>query len=413
MITWDNILLALSSIKDNLLRSILTILIIAVGISCLVGILTAIDTLLFSLSSNFSRLGANAFNILPNRETLVVSRQGRQMRESEPISYREAIAFKNQYEYEGSLVGLEYFCTNSALIKYENIETNPTVRISGIDENFLEISSFELEAGRLFSAPELESGAPYVILGSDMVKQLFEGLPEKALDQNIILPKGRYRVIGTLKERGSSGGGSNDRRLFIPLLNAKKTYGVSNRSYNISVAVMSGDLMDDAMSTAIGTMRVVRGLKAAQDNDFMIRKSDSVLNTLREITSTLRISTVIIALLTLFGAAIGLMNIMLVSVTERTREIGIRKAVGANRQTVLIQFLTEAVVICLIGGIVGILTGIGLGFLVSVLIDGIFIIPWNWMSLGIIVCAFVGVVSGLYPALKAANLDPIESLRYE
>ena len=181
----------------------------------------------------------------------------------------------------------------------------------------------------------------------------------------------------------------------------------------MTIAVANPTEVEDAISTSIGVMRNVRNLKAIEDNDFEVRKSDSILTRLKEMTSTLRIATMIIAMLTLLGAAIGLMNIMLVSVTERTKEIGVRKALGATRTTVLIQFLTEAVVICLLGGLVGIVLGIGMGYGVSKIIDGSFTIPWNWMSLGIIVCVIVGVLSGLYPALKASRLDPIEALRYE
>ncbi|HMQ08932.1 MAG TPA: ABC transporter permease [Saprospiraceae bacterium] len=413
MISWDNIIQSLSAIKDNLLRSVLTILIIAVGIACLVGILTAIDTLLFSLSSNFSRLGTNAFNILPKREEIRVVRGGRQFRDANPISFREALTFKDRYEFRGSIVGVEYNCTSNAVVKAGGKETSPSVRISGIDEHFIDIQSLEIELGRNFTTSELESGASYAIIGRDIVNHLFDGNVTKAIGESIILPKGKYRVIGVLKGKGSSGGISNDLRVHIPLLNAKNYYGTATRSYVVSVGLTQGDFMEEAMSEAIGVMRVVRGLKPSEENDFMIRKSDSLLNTLRDLTSTLRLATVIIALLTLFGAAIGLMNIMLVSVTERTREIGIRKAVGANKQTVLFQFLTEAVVICLVGGLVGILAGLGMGYLVSVLIDGVFYTPWKWMALGIVVCAIVGIISGLYPAFKAANLDPIESLRYE
>lgn len=208
-------------------------------------------------------------------------------------------------------------------------------------------------------------------------------------------------------------GNSGDRRIFIPIVKAKHLYGHSKTNYSITTAVANSPQIDDAISSAIGRMRNVRNLSSAQDNDFEIRKSDGILDKLKEITSELRLGTIAIALMTLLGAAIGLMNIMLVSVTERTREIGVRKALGATRSNILIQFLSEAIVICQIGGLVGIILGILVGNIVSVLMGSSFIIPWPWILLGIIVCIVVGIISGLYPALKASRLDPIESLRYE
>ncbi|MEY3423220.1 MAG: hypothetical protein RIR48_3550, partial [Bacteroidota bacterium] len=248
---------------------------------------------------------------------------------------------------------------------------------------------------------------------SEIVKKLFDDKPEKAVSSDVYINSNRYRVIGALKSKGASSGGSNDTRVFIPLYNSKVMYGYAEKPYNVTVAVANPNEMDNAANHAIGIMRNVRKLKVSQANDFEIRKSDGILNQLKEMTSTLRWSTVVIAMLTLLGASIGLMNIMLVSVTERTKEIGIRKAIGATRKNVLMQFLIEAIVICLMGGLVGIVLGILMGFGVSVMVEGRFFIPWNWILLGISVCIVVGLVSGLYPALKASRLDPIEALRYE
>ena len=413
MDTLENIKIALSSIKDNFLRSLLTLLIIAVGITCLVGILTAIDTLLFSLSDNFNRLGANSFSISPARTTIQSNQGGRQRRSSDPISYRQALEFSELYVHGGARVARNMFCTSSATIKAGSEQTNPTVTLIGVDDNYFFVSAFEFAAGRNFSVNEVLRGGQKAIVGSEIVKTLFDDEPSKAVGNYISIGNGKYRVIGALEQKGSSSGSSNDRRVFIPLMNAKKIYGTSRTNYNMTVAVANPTEIDDAISTAVGTMRNVRDLKAIEENDFEIRKSDSILTRLKEMTTTLRLATIVIAMLTLLGAAIGLMNIMLVSVTERTKEIGIRKALGATRVNILGQFITEAVVICIFGGLVGIVLGIAMGFGVSQLINGVFIIPWNWMSLGIIVCVIVGVISGLYPALKAARMDPIESLRYE
>ena len=388
-------------------------MIIAVGITCLVGILTAIDSILFSMSDNFNRLGANSFNIRPLSESLRNRERGRQQKQSDPILFEQAMDFKSTYSYGSTKVAIESFCISDATVKFGTKKTNPTVRIAGVDENYLDNSSFELGAGRNFTYDEVFSTSNKAIIGSDIVKVLFQDNPDKAIGRDIYINSDRYKVVGALKSKGSASGGSNDRRVFIPLYNSKVLYGYADKPYILTVAVTMPNEMEEAINQAIGTMRKARKLKVSEENDFEIRKSDGILNQLKDMTSTLRWSTVVIAMLTLLGASIGLMNIMLVSVTERTKEIGIRKALGATRQNILTQFLFEAVVICLLGGIVGILLGILMGFGVSTMVDGRFFIPWNWILLGFTVCIVVGLISGLYPALKASRLDPIEALRYE
>lgn len=388
-------------------------MIIAVGITCLVGILTAIDTILFSMSDNFNRLGANSFNIYPASETIKSNKKGRRSQRREPITYDEAMGFKDKYTYGSARVAVDIYCTNSAVLRYKDNKTNPTYRIIGVDDNYFHVTAFEIEHGRNFSRTEVENGNSKVILGSDVVKKLFGGNGEKAIGEFMHIGNGKFKIVGTLKQKGSSSGGSNDSRVFIPLLKGKMLYGTPKTNYAITTSVANSAEVNDAVSYAIGSMRNIRRLKASEDNNFEIRKSDGILETLKSITSELRIGTIAIALMTLLGAAIGLMNIMLVSVTERTREIGVRKALGATRNNILIQFLTEAIVICQLGGLLGILFGIMMGFGISVAIKGRFVIPWDWMTLGFVVCMVVGVISGLYPALKASRLDPIESLRYE
>ncbi len=405
----ENIKEALTSIKNNLLRSLLTLLIIAVGITCLVGILTAIDAILFSMSDNFNRMGANTFRIRPADETIKTTKDGKKQVESPSITFEQAVEFKDKFRYSGAHVSIETRCESGATIKWGEEKTNPNVNVFGIDENYFTTSSLELEMGRNFSINENNK----VILGADIVKKLFDDKPEKALGKSISVNSDRYEVIGVLKKKGSGSGGGGDRVVYIPLLPAKFRYGFADKNYSVSIAMSNATMVDAAINKATGVMRNIRKLSALDQNDFEIRKSDSILQKLKEMTSTLRLSTVIIAMLTLLGASIGLMNIMLVSVTERTKEIGVRKALGATSNNILIQFLTEAIVICLLGGVVGIVLGIGMGYGITLIIKGRFFIPWAWITLGIIVCIVVGIVSGLYPALKAAKLDPIEALRYE
>lgn len=406
----ENVKVALGSIRDNFLRSLLTLLIIAVGISCLVGMLTAIDGIYYSMNNNFNRMGANSFTVRRANETIKSSKR---KKVSENILFDQATEYKDKFHYAGAVVSINTWCTGSAEAKYRDKKTNPTTRLVGIDENYFTTSSYEMKEGRNFSINEISSGNNKAIIGKDIVKDLFGGKDKKAIGQVILVDNNRYKVIGTLDQKGSSSGGSNDRRIFIPLLNAKKIYGYPTKHYEITTSIKNPVAIDDAVSSAIGRMRVVRNLKASEANDFTIRKSDGILSQLKEMTSSLRIGTIVIAGLTLLGAAIGLMNIMLVTVTERTKEIGVRKALGATSENILFQFMIEAIVICIIGGLVGIAFGILLGLGVTKLIDGVFVVPWDWMLLGIIVCVVVGLVSGLYPALKASRMDPIESLRYE
>lgn len=409
----ENIRLALNSIKTNFLRSLLTMLIIAVGITCLVGILTAIDSILLSMSDNFSRLGANSFSVRSLNETINMGGRRRTKQIAPNIVFNEAMNFKEGYQYGTAQVSVNGSGASDATIKFQNKKTNPNVQVIGIDENFVSTSGFEMSAGRNFTPDEVMGTGQKVLLGSDIVKLLFRDDPEAAIGQTLFVNTQRYKVIGTLKSKGSSSGGSQDLRVFIPLYNFKVLYGFADKGYNVSVAVNRPEEMDEAINHSIGVMRNVRKLRVSEPNDFEIRKSDGILTTLKDMTSTLRWSTIVIAMLTLLGASIGLMNIMLVSVTERTREIGIRKALGATKSNILIQFLVEAIAICLLGGVIGVSLGILMGFGVSLLVEGRFIIPWMWMILGFSVCIVVGLISGLYPALKAASLDPIEALRYE
>lgn len=412
MVFWESVSLAVNSVRANILRAILTLMIIVVGIAALVGILTAIDALLFTMYDNFSRMGANAFSISPKSETISSSREGRQQKRGDPITLRQAMEFKERYHFPAQ-VAVSGHATSRAVVKYANEKTNPTVIVYGVDENYLQVRGYEIEAGRGFTRTELEYGVSKAIVGMDVVEVLFDDQPEKALDKVVSIGNRRFRVVGVLASKGASMNQSDDRRLFIPLLAERRFYGYADKNYQIAVAVPTSFEMDDAIAAATGTMRNVRKLRASEDNDFEMFKSEDLLDILSENTATIRFATIAIGLITLLGAAIGLMNIMLVSVTERTGEIGISKALGARRRDILMQFLTEAVIICQLGGAIGIVLGIIIGNVVANLVGGQFIIPWAWILLGIVVCLVVGLISGIYPAMKAARLDPIESLRYE
>ncbi|MBP7821748.1 MAG: ABC transporter permease [Saprospiraceae bacterium] len=409
---YEIILMSLRSIRANILRAILTLMIIAFGIMALVGILTAIDSIVYALNDNFSGLGANSFSIEPKDQNRNRRERGVMNKKGEVIRYDQALDFKDRFNFGGK-VSVVLDGTGLATVKFLDKKTNPNIGVVGIDENYLSVKGYDLEIGRSLTELEASNGGAVTLVGADIVKTLFNKKPELALNKIIIVGNVRYKIIGVLKSKGSGLSGSEDRRVLIPLFTAKRFYETENSNYSILVSVSQATQMEEVIANSTGLFRIIRKLKPGIADDFEIFKSDGLIDILKENTVMLRSATVAIGLITLIGAAIGLMNIMLVSVTERTREIGICKSLGATRRTILTQFLTEAVLICQMGGIVGIILGILVGNVVSFTSGSRFYVPWGWMLLGIVVCMVVGLLSGLYPALKASRLDPIESLRYE
>jgi len=407
----ENLSISLTSIKSHLLRTILTVMIIAFGIMALVGILTAIIIIEYFLNNNFAMMGANTFNI-QNRDLHVhIGGSNNRPKEYTEISYQQALEFKKEYHFPVTTSVFTYG-TGIATIKYQSVKTNPNVQVMGVDENYLATAGLEIDKGRNFNPTEIEEGSAVTLLGSEVAKTLFKE-KENPIGQVVSIGAGKFKVIGVIKERGSSVGFSGDRNCMAPLSNVRQYFSRPNMNFRISVMVTDPNLMDAAIGEATGVFRRIRKDKVGQDDSFSIIKSDNIASMLIKLTGSIQVGATLIGLITLLGAAIGLMNIMLVSVTERTREIGIRKAVGARRKTIRNQFLAEAVVIAQIGGVLGVVAGIMVGNIVSIATGSAFIIPWAWIALGIGLCFVVALLSGIIPANKAAGLDPIESLRYE
>lgn len=406
----ENIKIALASIRTQLLRTILTVLIISIGIMALVAILTAINGLENSIGKNFSFMGSNTFNITDNVSSIKLGNSDEQ--ENNPIiSYPEAKDFKEKYDFPGAIVTYSFQATPFQQIKYEDKKTDPEVAVYGVDENYLAARGFELTNGRNFSGFDINNNNDVCIIGSDLLKALFEN--ENPIDKIIALRGSKFKIIGVLKEKGSTFGNNQDLRVLIPLQLARSVYTTPNINFRIGVMVSNKDLLESATDNAIVTMRQVRKLNPIEEENFGIERSDELINQIKDLTGILSIAAWVIGLVTILGSSIALMNIMLVSVTERTREIGIRKALGAKQKTIAIQFFTETIVIAQLGGIFGIIIGvlIGLGFTIGLGFD--FTIPWVAIIAAFITCFIVALISGVYPAIKASKLDPIEALRYE
>lgn len=407
----ENIRISLRAIRAQLLRTILTVFIITIGITSLVGTLTAIDALKSSINSNFTSMGANTFTIRNREMTVRIGSNGRRPKRYRPITYDEAVEFTKSYSFPAK-ASVSTFASGNATLKFGSKKSNPNIRAFGGDENYLATAGYELEKGRNFSAHEIQYGNHVVILGKEVVSAIFEK-KEDPLDKIISLGSGKYKVIGILKEKGASASFGGDKTVILPLNNVRQYFPYPNMSFTISVMCNSPQIMEAAIGEATGTFRVIRKVSIGQDENFEVVKSDNLANILTQQLSLVRFIAKAIAFITLLGAAIGLMNIMLVSVSERTREIGIRKAVGANRGAIRSQFLIEALVICQMGGLVGTLFGLIIGNLIAYGMGGSFIVPWAWIMISILICFTVGTLAGLYPAIKASKLDPIEALRFE
>ncbi len=421
----DVISLAFRTVRSNKLRTGLTVAIIAFGIMALVGIITAIKAMNQKFTESFSTMGANAFTIRykernirfggGNNSDMKVSKKGsRKEKKSnldKKITKDEAEHFVSRFHYP-SVKSISIFGGRNNIVSHENRKTNPTVTINGGDENYLLLNGSSIAYGRGFNTMDVQTARNVCLLGNDVAEELFREGVERAVNSVVRVNNIPYRVAGVLKSRGSTFGFSRDNLVVLTYTNVDRNFRMG---YSFVVAVMTGDLLkvNQAMGEAEGTFRGIRKLNVTEENNFVIDRSDSVAEKAMNSLSFLTISATVIGLITLIGAAIGLMNIMLVSVSERTKEVGLVKAIGGKSKMVRRQFLLEAILISVMGAVFGIILGIMVGNLFSIVLDTGFVVPWNWVLYGIIICTIVGLLAGLYPALKAGRLNPIEALRYE
>lgn len=395
-----------------MLRSVLTILIIALGIMALVGILTGIEVIKGAITSSIGALGANSFQI--TSDVLKKSKRGRfgiSITEGKTIRYDEARAFLKRYQFP-STVGISMSATGMATARYGAQKTNPNIQVLGVDNNYFAISATALAAGRSFSEYEQQQGGHVCIIGQGVATKLLKQSWRLIVGRSISVDAEKFVVAGVAETKGGSMMMNADNTIYLPVETARAAYGGDN-SYVLSVQVPSVEQKAIAGEEAEGLFRSIRRVPLGADSNFSINQDDTLVGIFLDSIKYVRWAAILVGIITVLGSVIGLMNIMLVSVAERTREIGVSKAMGAPAAVIKNQFLTESVLISLMGGLLGVVLGLLAGNILSLAFDIGFIIPWVWMLGGIALCALVGIASGIYPAIKASRLDPIEALRYE
>lgn len=408
-----NITLAFRAIRNNKLRSGITITVIGLGITALVGILTGIQVMKVAISTSFSSMGVNSFQITSDVIKKKKHKGGVNISyaEGKNITYAEAKMFKERYTFPAT-IGISMNGNQVATIVYGSEKTNPNITVTGADDAYLEVNDTKLYAGRNFSNTEVQSGGYVCLLGDGVAKKLFKGRMASAIDKEVAIGGIKCKVIGIMESKGSSMFMNADNNVIIPLNAARQIYGGEN-SYYINVSVPMVGMKAFASEEAEGIFRVIRRLPLGTENNFSISQNSDLVDMVIENTFIIQAAAIVICIITLLNSIIGLMNIMLESVSERTREIGVSKALGARSSYIRGQFLTEAILISLMGGAAGVIVGVLIGNIVGIIFHVGFVVPWAWITMGVVLCAIVGVISGIYPAIKASKLDPIVALRYE
>lgn len=407
----ESLAMALNAVRANKLRSILTLLGIVVGIFSIISVMTAMGVMRNSIEVGLNQLGANTFQI-QKFPVVVGSGDGarRRFRNRKDITFEQASAVREKATL-ASAVGIEVWDFGK-IVWWNGQRTNPNIVLFGENPDGITTNNWVVESGRTFSAQDLDLSKPVAVLGKVVADKLFPP-SVNPVGETIRIEGNSYEVIGVYGTKGDVLGGNNDNFVTIPIQKFFEKYGKTGRSVNIMVQALNRDVVDDAIEQARGILRVARSVAPGADDDFAWFSNDSVVRQFNDFTKYLRLGVLLVSSIALLAAGVGIMNIMLVSVTERTREIGIRKAIGARQHDVLSQFVMEAVILCEIGGVIGIVLGIVGGNIVGLLLSVPAVVPWEWVGIGVLVCTVVGLVFGVYPAWKASTLDPIEALRYE
>jgi putative ABC transport system permease protein len=405
----ESLVMALSAIRTSKLRSILTILGIVVGIFSIISVMTALGVLQRSIEEGITELGANTFQIQKYPQTFNGNNRGR-YRNRKDITYEQALQVKEKATLAEE-VGIEGW-QGGRVVFWEGQKTNPNVAICGENAEGIVTNDWTIESGRSFSDADLDETRMVAVLGRPVAEKLFPPYVDP-VGQTIRFDGGVYHVIGVFQKKGGSLGGNQDNFACIPITTFFAKYGKEDRDLHIMVKALSREVVDDAVEQSRMILRASRHVPPGAEDDFSYFSNDSLIKQFNDLTVYLRLGVLVISSISLLAAGVGIMNIMLISVTERTKEIGIRKSIGAQKSDILTQFMIEAVILCEIGGVIGIVLGVIGGNVVGILMEVRAMIPWEWVGIGILVCSVVGFVFGVYPAWKASNLDPIEALRFE
>lgn len=406
----ESFLMAVSAVRANKLRSILTLFGIAVGVFSIIAVMTAMNALQFGIENGLSQLGANTFQVQKYPNGIQIGpRNWRKYRNRKDLTVTEGEILKERSKL-ASNIGMES-ANYGKVVKSNKYRTNPNVGVIGNDPIALITNDYIVEFGRGITESDMQKSARIAVLGKNIAKKLFPY--SDPIDQQIVVDESVFTVVGIFEEKGNIfGSGGVDESVIIPLSTLLEKFG-KQRSIHIMVQARSKEVFNDCIEETISILRTIRKVKPGAEDDFEIFSNDSLIRQFNDLTQYIKLGITGVSFIALIAAGIGIMNIMLISVTERTREIGIRKSLGARKNNILSQFLLEAVILCEFGGLVGIIMGVIVGNILAVAMKIPGIIPIDWIVVGLVICSIVGISFGVYPAWKAANLDPIESLRFE
>ncbi|MFZ1319979.1 MAG: ABC transporter permease [Ignavibacteria bacterium] len=402
--------IALNTLKNNKIRAMLTLSGIVIGVFSIIAIMTLLNALQAGIEGGLNSLGSNTYQVqkFPAMQ-FGDARSNKKFRNRKDITYDEGMRLKEKatlYKY----ISIEDYVYQKT-IKTNRDKTNPNFYVGGVVPDYLECNNKTIQYGRFFTQIDLDRNAKIAAIGNDVVEKLFPNVDP--IGKEIVIDNSQYIVVGVFQKEGEGFGQSNDNFVLLPITSMQQVYGKNNRSMNIAIQAPNKELFNESIENIVTVLRSIRGDKPGESDSFEIFSNESLIGQVNNFTKYFKYGAGFISFIALLAAGIGIMNIMLVSVTERTKEIGIRKAIGAKSNSILIQFLVEAVILCELGGIIGIFLGVLTGNLLGMYLNSPVVIPYDWVVIGLVVCSAVGIGFGVYPAYKAAKLNPIDALRYE